>query len=466
MLSRSQSSFGTSSHLRKILTLRLVSSITARWFHPSPFPAGSLAASKAAPAAARQTKKIPLPLSNSHLELGPEDTPSDEPWNYTRQLAAHHRTLPADSLFTIAEDARLKNNPPLTSASSYALVIRALYCRHQYEEGARWWARLWATGSMNEEGAFWAMRTLVRAGKLRDALQILEIIHAANQTAHRSAFKLEGFDDRVLPHFVQHFLYALQGINRPDLVLQLWDSMGILYGVEPNGTLLETLADAARMSLKLDDTLFPVPQPTDSPLSILTSRSEALTGVFQSLAERRPHQIRWRNEHPALVARQVWCSVIIGNIPTAALLPCPISQSNSPSPANLELIRPHHTFHPTNLTFLNYFHLLASISFESEIPRGLAWMRASGIKPSMQALGFALAYCARAEMTAGPPVHDGYGKNYADMVEWMKGWLGEEWKLEPGIGYWLLKARGIGGRTDYSAKPPQTRRMPRLPPAT
>ena len=389
-----------------------------------------------------------------------------------RQLAIHHRTLPAKSLFGIAEQERLGSHLQSTSASPYALVIRAMHCRHEYEEGAKWWSKLRATGIVNEEGAFWGMRTLVHAGKVDDALEILEAIYSSDKSMHQTTFKLEGFDIRVLPTFIQHFFYALQNINRPDLIFIMWDAMDTLYAVKPNGTLLETLADAARRALKLDLTLLPIPALVTSSLPTIHARSDLLARMRLSLAEgRRPSTIRWRGHHPAVVARQVWRSVIIRNVPSTEYLQCPIIDTKFHPPASterielVELVGPHHDFHPTNLTFLNYFHLLACMSLTSEIPLGLAWMRASGIQPSMQVLGFAFAYCARAEMLHLP---DGYGETYTSLLQWVREWLGEEWKLEPGIGYWLLKARGRGGRNVRDEKPSllrqQRRPMPRLPP--
>ncbi|KAF7978194.1 hypothetical protein HWV62_1408 [Athelia sp. TMB] len=437
------------------------------------------------PPQANETKTL-IPQRN-HLPA--KKTVDVFDWTTALSAAARDLSLPSKRLLDIFNRTLDSTTFPPTVAT-YTVLLRGLIRRKSYTSAALIWDRLIKDRLVLDRKTIGAgVKALTLAGDPTGALRVLEAfgakpgaVAASPALVRRGPRLWKRMNAEMRPEVpvqldtmtMNDFMVALLRIERPDVVVMIWDHMEKLYNVKPDSHSLDTLCRAARLAVKLDSGTFKgniamlgLSNPFRRPKVAPSTRDEVVQAIQATLAGRDRGNVRsiWKGKPAVDIVRAAFRGLIVSNWPYMRYLRAPahavrrpgeedgpfaplrevaqsISQSISneireetwaapPTPPLLSIssLPPHASVVPSDATFQAYILLLGTSSYQHEVPLTLAWMRALQVKPSHRTLCFALIFWAEVSLR-GPLFEDWADRNdrseYGRLVKWMKEWVGEK----------------------------------------
>lgn len=396
-------------------------------------------------------------------------------WLSTLRVAARDRTFTPDAFLSTFRRGSAQFGAGRTA---YELAISGMLRKGGIVEAAMLWNELRNTGwPLGTTSLALGVHTLTLDNQAHGAFSLLEEASAACPRRHRRLSKHEVFSQPVDVQAVNQFMVALRRIGRPDAVLTLWDSMGVLYGLSPDVYTLNIVLGTARWARKVDGSLKGVLRSALAELGLSRSHNSLPLSQATSKAERRQELAfhlsalldsnrtstvtgQWGSEPASRVALRITVQVLLGNWPYVKQIRSPVHairktasdaalsplsdafhslshnpQQDAEKPSVLIDFFPKDTpkypypsIYPTDVTFRAFLDLLAAESMHAEIPVALAWMRALKVRASKTTLATALVHWMEVSMDA-PLIERFKGgpsrSPYTALMSWMRDWVGE-----------------------------------------
>jgi pentatricopeptide repeat protein len=418
------------------------------------------------------------PQPRSPSKDGPASISSNaRSWTSLLGFFSSSSSISADQLVELFNRIR-KTHPPTTV--SYTVLMCALVSRKAYQRALETWHEMLAEGHPMDIQSLSAMiEACTLAKKHWEAFYILEVVAsrglqegAAQPTSENPFPRIQ-----LTPAFVATFMENLAHAGRPDVAFMLWDHAELLYGVNPDASMLNVLLGVARVVVKYEETfagfwaslrvkrISARPDNLSSPSFHTPDRDKVIEDLRLTLDQgtRKNHKATglWGDVPAWQKATKIFHHAVLGNNPELLCVVPPVTsirssandihrhpwaefirnvQGPSPvdepfhgidvdSPASLARLglyplQAYSSITPTRTTFHNQIYLLGMCGQSSQIPMILAWMKELRIIPLEKTIAMVLVFWAEVSLRA--PLFEQFGGEgeYPKLLRWLEEWIG------------------------------------------
>ncbi|KAF7977556.1 hypothetical protein HWV62_3350 [Athelia sp. TMB] len=375
-------------------------------------------------------------------------------WTKTRmRIAENTSLLSAAEMYNMLENARLGTDRP--HRDTLETVLAQLIIQNDHVEASEWWDRLRGEGIMTSRGVQFGICALVPTGRISEALEVCEAIVKMSHDAATGAFvptiasqykssvgsftyPEEGYPVASFRRGLGALIESIHRINRPDMVMQIYDNIQLLYGPCISVRTLDVIMHAAYRAIAANPAWLSW-RPTELDIQRhhepqrFPTRRDALLYLINAAEYIPPiDAFKWRGAHPGLVGRQIFHTVLYAEAPHLAFTksPIPVPFCN---PLERNLLENVPTTRAFRLSlpkiWTQFIRLLGRSHLSAEVPLVLAWMRALRVSPDPDTLGTAHGLVLQ---SMGPQA-------YGALTKWTQDWQGPDWKLKYGIEHWMFQ---------------------------